>query len=209
MEKYDNNEKYRTKQETEYREKRAEKANIKKKINIFADGDRPNLDRVLARREERRRDIEKLLKDSDNKALLSFKLNIPGPVKNNKYIRALYKEGLGLIRKNMPKPVKELEYSGITGNEYMALYPAGALEIKRKAISLEEGPLGRLFDLDVEDKKGAVKREDLGLGPRTCFICQRPAVECARSRRHSIEEMTDRIETMIRSYFSEEILENL
>lgn len=209
MKKYYNPEKDGTNKEIEYREKGPEKAIKKNRINIFADGDRPELDQVLARREDRRRDIEKLLKDSDNMALLSFKLNIPGPVKNNKYIKALYKEGLGLIREKMPKPVKELEYSGITGNEYMALYPAGALDIKRKAISLEESPLGRLFDLDVEDEKGAVKREDLGLDPRTCFICQRPAVECARSRRHSIEEMTERIEAMIRSYFSEEILENL
>ena len=39
----------------------------------------------------------------------------------------------------------------------------------------------------------AISRRDLGQSPRKCFICDRPAKECARSRRHSVAEMQDYI----------------
>ncbi|MDY5959933.1 MAG: citrate lyase holo-[acyl-carrier protein] synthase, partial [Lactobacillus amylovorus] len=52
-----------------------------------------------------------------------------------------------------------------------------------------------LFYADVLEKykNAAISRRDLGPSPRKCFICDRPAKECARSRRHSVAEMQDYI----------------
>lgn len=70
------------------------------------------------------------------------------------------------------------------------------LPIKQTTIAFEDqAELGRLFDADVlvKDKNATISRRDLGPSPRKCFICDRPAKECARSRRHSVAEMQDYI----------------
>ncbi|MEY8292793.1 citrate lyase holo-[acyl-carrier protein] synthase [Carnobacteriaceae bacterium 52-44] len=56
-------------------------------------------------------------------------------------------------------------------------------------VNIEENhPLGRLFDLDVLmlDQNNEVQgksRTKLGLPVRRCFLCERPAKDCGRSRR--------------------------
>jgi len=54
---------------------------------------------------------------------------------------------------------------------------------------------GRLLDIDVMNKDGAVvSRELLGFPPRKCFICDKPAIICASRRLHSQQELADAIE---------------
>jgi holo-ACP synthase CitX len=45
-------------------------------------------------------------------------------------------------------------------------------------------------------------REELGLGPRKCLLCDRPARECMRARTHSIEELLENIQTLVNSYLN-------
>ena len=65
------------------------------------------------------------------------------------------------------------------------------------------GGLGRLFDIDVLDAGGKkLSREDLGLPPRKCLLCEQPAHACARSRTHTVMELTEQIESILRKEFS-------
>ena len=65
------------------------------------------------------------------------------------------------------------------------------------------GGLGRLFDIDVLDAGGKkLSREGLGLPPRKCLLCEQPAHACARSRTHTVMELTERIESILRKEFS-------
>lgn len=83
-----------------------------------------------------------------------------------------------------------------TGCENFYILDLPIKKVKQTTIAFEDqAELGRLFDADVlvKDKNATISRRDLGPSPRKCFICDRPAKECARSRRHSVAEMQDYI----------------
>ena len=136
--------------------------------------------------------------------LVSFCLNIPGPVKTNDLLRRLFDEGIAEI-------VKQLTISGAdclareevhvpTGDEaLLAVTGAEAAAIKTAMTSLEEShPLGRLFDIDVLAPDGTKLSRKI---PRRCLLCDRQAQDCARSRRHSVKDLTERISAMLLEYY--------
>ena len=84
-------------------------------------------------------------------------------------------------------------YQGI----YQAL-DAPAEDIKTLATEIEEShPLGRLFDMDVIGTDGM----KLSRGTyRKCIICGCQAQECARSRKHSVEELQAKIEELLNQF---------
>ncbi len=47
-----------------------------------------------------------------------------------------------------------------------------------------------------------MERQSLGLMPRRCLICRGPAWACARSRSHSVQELRQKTETMLRQAFA-------
>ncbi|MDD7401897.1 MAG: citrate lyase holo-[acyl-carrier protein] synthase [Eubacteriales bacterium] len=165
----------------------------------FQQGSQPSLADVLVRREARVLHIQSLLKS--HLTVVCFKLNIPGQVKNNDSIQALFARGLQDIRTSLPEGDRDWEESLPdlpTGPEYFLASPLPAVQVKRRMVELEEKPLGRLYDLDVFSQAGPLSREELGLPPRTCFLCDRPAPECARSRRHSLAELLSWIDKQMR-----------
>lgn len=185
-------------------------------------GCQPSLAEVLARREARVQYIQKLL--HTHETVICFKLNIPGSVKNNASIQALFGQGVTDIRarlapaeteqarpnsyeekivSNISRPYSEVEQALPdlpTGPEYFLTTSLPAREIKRLMVDLEETPLGRLYDIDVFGPEGPLSRQDLGLPVRTCFLCDRPAPECAHSRRHSLAELLTWIDQQINLY---------
>jgi holo-ACP synthase CitX len=68
--------------------------------------------------------------------------------------------------------------------------------IKRLCIEAEETiPFGRILDIDVMDYEGKpISRNDLGLAPRKCFICDNPAALCVSRKLHSSEEIYTYVE---------------
>lgn len=188
-------------------------------------GSQPSLTEVLARREARVQYIQSLLKTHET--VVCFKLNIPGPIKNNASIQALFVRGLKDIRASLPpadpeparpdspdsdvdkiistlslqNPEEEQALPALpTGPEYFLTTSLPAREVKRLMVGLEETPLGRLYDIDVFGPEGPLSRQDLGLPVRTCFLCDRPAPECARSRRHSLAELLSWVDQQINLY---------
>ena len=138
--------------------------------------------------------------------LVSFCLNIPGPVKTNDLLRQLFDEGIAEI-------IKQLTISGAdclsheevhapTGDEALLAVTGNPAAIKDAMTTLEEShPLGRLFDIDVLAPDGMKLSRPT---PRRCLLCGRQAQDCARSRRHSVKELTEHIQTMLLEYYHAE-----
>lgn len=133
--------------------------------------------------------------------LLSYTLNIPGPVKTSAAIRRAFDIGLGalaaaLAQRNIPCIAREERHEA-TGDEAILALRAAPEEIKAVAVNLEEThPLGRLFDMDVLNAAGEkIARRT----PRRCLLCGRQAQDCARSRRHSVAQLQEAVVRLLRA----------
>lgn len=131
--------------------------------------------------------------------LVSFTMNIAGPVKNSPSIRRGFALGrellLGQLRRVKAPVILKEETDAPTGCEglYVVDMEAGAL--KAITVELEEHtPLGRLFDLDVLDPGGEKLERPI---PRRCLVCGRPVSECARSRAHSVPQLQEKTHALL------------
>ncbi|MBR1671417.1 MAG: citrate lyase holo-[Fretibacterium sp.] len=135
--------------------------------------------------------------------LVSFSMNIPGPVKTNREIRAAFERGKttlleSLSQQNLLIRAQE-ESHRATGDELILAVAAptagGALHLKALTTQIEEEhPLGRLFDMDVIDDRGIKLSRPVF---RKCLICGRQAQECARSRTHSVAELQEAVKRLL------------
>ena len=119
--------------------------------------------------------------------VISFCMNIPGPIKTNEQIKKAFLSGkealFAVLQKENIPILTQTEFDEKTGNEIIL------------TAELEENhPFGRLFDMDVIGTDG----EKLSRGVyRKCLICGCQAQECARSRKHTVAEMQAKIEEML------------
>ncbi|WEV44427.1 citrate lyase holo-[acyl-carrier protein] synthase [Lactobacillus sp. ESL0684] len=164
--------------------------------SIFKEGQPQDIVQVLADKDRRVRLQTKLLQAASAKTLLDVKLNIPGPIKNNQYLRKLFVAGVKdlerILTNNHLQCSLKASWDRPTGCENFYLSNNEAFKVKQAAIYFEDQTeLGRLFDADVltSASKAALSRTEMGLKARSCFLCQRPAKECARSRRHSVNQL--------------------
>ena len=91
-----------------------------------------------------------------------------------------------------------------TGAEAMWCVAHPAAELKAQCIELEQThPLGRLWDFDIFcPQNGQVGRHSLDRSTRRCLVCDEPAHNCARSRRHPLDEVVNRVEGLINGWFT-------
>ena len=162
---------------------------------------------MLEAREERVRRQDALRKKY-SVPVVSFTLNIAGPVKDSPLIRRAFRWGqeqleAGLTAAKLPV-LERAERLAHTGCE--ALYAVGgtAKEVKALCVSIEDGsPLGRLFDMDVLAPDGRkLGREEGGGGPRNCIVCGAPGKGCASRRVHSVEELQGATRRMMEEHFA-------
>lgn len=141
--------------------------------------------------------------------LVSFSMNIAGPIKNSGLILKGYLKGLDLLSMQLENEGFRIlhmeERRAFTGNEALLAVDAPAREVKRLTCQIEETDvLGRLFDMDVLTPEGRkLERSELGLSPRKCLICNGPAVECASRRKHTLQELQSHTEKILREYFQD------
>lgn len=151
---------------------------------------------------ERRIYIQNKLLQKYRRPVISFCMNIPGPIKTNPQIRAAFlagkKELLDALRTHEYAVLQEADLTEPTGDEWIAAVDANAEEIKEVTMEIENShPLGRLFDMDVIN----INNEKLSRPRfRKCLICDRQAQECARSRTHTVAEMQAAIEQMLKDF---------
>lgn len=162
-------------------------------------GNEITLPQMLAKREARAHQQAKLLAEYDS-PLVSFTMNIPGPVKTNELIRQAFGIGEILLLEGLARSGAKIlavsESHDDTGDELLlAVSEASPENLKDLAVSIEtSSPVGRLFDIDIIDEHGRkLSRPDF----RKCLICGRQAQECARSRTHSVRELQEAVTSLL------------
>jgi holo-ACP synthase len=137
------------------------------------------------------------------KPLISVTLVIPGPIKDGPVPRrameaALRQLDASLAANNWPLISREVLWRN-TGPEAIYVVDIDAQILKSATIDVEEGhPIGRIWDLDVITTSGAgLSRAKLARPARRCLICNRPARECGRSRRHPLGELLKTIHNLV------------
>ena len=140
--------------------------------------------------------------------VVSFSLNIAGPVKNSPVIRRTFREGMSRLNDALQaariKIEQQEEVDQVTGCEAILVVQGEAQDIKKLCVELEdEDALGRLFDMDVLDPKGnKLDRESFGHPPRPCLVCGKAGKGCASRRLHSVEELQGATRTIFRDFFA-------
>ena len=155
---------------------------------------------LLAR--DRRASRQAALLSRYGRPVISFTMNIAGPVKDSPLIRYAFRSGL---RQLEALPCAQLCREVIfepTGPEALLVYETqDARLLKAFCIRLEsEGEAGRLFDLDVLDANGEKLSRETG---RTCLVCGGPVSICSRSRAHGLEAITARTRTILEAFAAE------
>lgn len=172
-------------------------------------GEEQNLQDILASRDHRVQ-IQQYFLERYKSSLISYKLNIPGPVKYNSFIKEIFDEGLLAIKNKLKEDSVEIIDEKVlyknSGPEYFAACKDAPSLIKEITTMIEEThPLGRLFDFDILDIEGnQLSRQQIGREPRKCLMCEKNAFECGRSRNHSVNELLDHIEKIALAYFKRE-----
>lgn len=155
---------------------------------------------LLAR--DRRASRQAALLSRYGRPVISFTMNIAGPVKDSPLIHYAFRSGL---RQLEALPCAQLCREVIfepTGPEALLVYETqDARLLKAFCIRLEsEGEAGRLFDLDVLDANGEKLSRETG---RTCLVCGGPVSVCSRSRAHGLEAITARTRTILEAFAAE------
>ncbi len=131
--------------------------------------------------------------------LVSFTMNIAGPVKNSPSIRRGFEIGrallLGQLARVKARLVYREEIDADTGCEGLYVVDMAPEVLKTLCCDLEERTeLGRLFDLDVLCPSGEKLDRPR---PRPCLLCGGPAKDCARSRRHSVAALQEKTHAIL------------
>ena len=160
------------------------------------------LEEMLAAREIRVAKQKQLLK-TYQQPLICFTMNIPGPIKVTPLVKCGFQLGCLRIQQALKKaglPVLSLEKTWErTGLEAYYVVKSSALDVKKLMVAIEsQDALGRLLDIDVLKPDGSkVSREELQLPGRLCLLCGKPAQECARSRTHTVADLTKHIKQVL------------
>lgn len=164
------------------------------------------LEEMLAAREARSfRQME--LNRRWGMTIISFSMNIPGPVKDEPIIRRGFREGCAKIAYRIPS--ERIKYQQIiqakTGCEAVYVVDMEPIAVKKITTAIEdEDRLGRLFDMDVLDENlNKLDREEVGGKSRDCIVCGAPGRGCASRRIHSVAELQRATHHILENHFME------
>jgi len=155
------------------------------------------LTRVLENRELRQKKQWEFI-NRYNSPVLSLTINIPGAKKDSSEAKFIYETALKEIE-NFELEVYEKSLT-CKDTGYEALW---ALHVDSKSLKIltckveESHPLGRFMDIDVIDENRKILSRET---PRKCYICEANAKNCARSQKHSVEELLTYIGKTVNDY---------
>lgn len=157
--------------------------------------------RILLDRERRDEKLYKLLASLTDGSVIQLSLNIPGPDKCPPGCRGLFVWGQEQLAGSLsvsPALVAEDSLGP------WALYTTATMtaEAKRICCGIEQSAAAaRLLDFDVYAIDGIVHdRASLGLAQRQCLICPEAARDCIRTKRHSWNQVKDRLEELLKPF---------
>ena len=165
------------------------------------------LSEVLAAREDRVARQAELLA-AFGAPLISFTMNIAGPVKDTALIRRAFFAGCTMLetdleRAELPVACRQ-EKLAPTGCEAYYVVNGDPLAVKRVCAAVEDRtPLGRLFDMDVIGPDGQkLDRAAVGGGERSCIVCGAAGRGCASRRVHTVEELQEATRRIMTDHFA-------
>ncbi len=152
----------------------------------------------ILRARDTRADAQRRLLQAHRLPLVSFTMNIAGPVKSSPPIELAFDAGLAALYGTLGQPVTAEIIRPATGCEALLVYDRPAAALKDTCLTLETAaPIGRLYDLDVLDTDGSkLSRPE----PRTCLICGGPVTVCSRSRAHGLDAIVDRTNEILADF---------
>ncbi len=131
--------------------------------------------------------------------VIAVSVNVPGPEKNRPGLEALVARGAAALDTGGVEGMPLFAGTDLLGPYRIVVAPGSASAIKEKAVTLEARlPGGRVLDLDVLTPDGQpVDRQRLGLAPRCCYACDRPARECILLARHTLSELLAAVDAQL------------
>ena len=152
----------------------------------------------ILRARDTRADAQRRLLQAFRLPLVSFTMNIAGPVKSSPLIELAFDAGLEALYDALGQPAAAEIIRPATGCEALLVYDRPAAELKAACLTLETAaPVGRLYDLDVLDTDGGkLSRPE----PRTCLICGGPVTVCSRSRAHGLDAIVGRTNEILADF---------
>jgi holo-ACP synthase len=124
-------------------------------------------------------------------AVIVVSVNIPGPDKNRPGLETLVRRSVAALHAGGVHQTATVAGTDLLGPYRVLVASEPASKVKTVTVALErELPGGRVLDLDVLTSDGEpVDRRSLGLEPRCCYVCDRPARECILLARHPLAEL--------------------
>ena len=152
----------------------------------------------VLRAHDTRADAQRRLLRTYRLPLVSFTMNIAGPVKSSPLIALAFDTGLEALYDALGQPMAAEIIRPATGCEALLVYDRPAAELKAACLALETAtPVGRLYDLDVLDTDGDKLSR---LVQRTCLICGGPVTVCSRSRAHGLDAIVNRTREILMDF---------
>lgn len=164
--------------------------------------------KILQSREDRRAKQIDLL-NKYKLTVISFTLNTPGIIKDNKMYREIHNEGIKAIKNLLRESEIPIIYEEVinksTGSEGYIVVDINPIKLKKILIELEEShPFGRIFDIDVFDKDyKQISRIDIGINSRRCLLCDKDARVCAKEKNHTYGDLYNEIVAIWKEYKNE------
>ena len=155
----------------------------------------------LEARDQRQVALVEALGDG-HRAVVFLSLNVPGAEKAPRGSGALFSWALREIQATCPPFVPLAVSQDALGHFAIVATGRAPVAVKRIAVALEAShPAGRLVDLDVYLASGEqIGRRELGYPARTCLLCDQPAVDCMRLKRHAHDEVVARTYELLANF---------
>ena len=140
------------------------------------------------------------------KTIVSFSMNIAGPVKDSPLIRRGFRDGCRELESRLPENavVHREAVETVTGCEAMYVLDMEPLAVKSVTARIEDTHgLGRLFDMDVLGPElTKIDRGEVGGGSRNCIVCDAPGRGCTARRMHTVEQLQTATSRIFRDHYA-------
>ncbi|MBQ6389074.1 MAG: citrate lyase holo-[Mogibacterium sp.] len=165
---------------------------------------RVDLEQMLSARDRRVGIQNRMLSGAaPDQCLVCLTMNIAGEIKRTPISRMLFGRGVRDLYSLGLEIRDDLILDEVTGTEGFWLINANGAHVKHLLEGIEDSfPAARLFDFDVLIPGGAKLSRAVS---RRCLICDAPAAECARSRKHSLDVVKAATDRLLREFCADEL----
>ena len=154
---------------------------------------------------DKRASQQRLLLHTYHCPLISFTMNIAGPVKISPLIERAFTVGLRELDCNLPNHLirHRSTHMDLTGCQAMYAVDLDAMALKKICTALEDqSPLGRLFDMDVITTDGEkLDRSAVAGHSRNCIVCGAAGRVCAARRLHTVPQLQSATRSIMEAHF--------